>query len=497
MNWRILLLLPLFASAQNPGLVASVALSAIEEFKSQAIPVFLSQLGNISIPNQNDQIGSGFFSIDVSISQINVSGVSADATNTDLAFSAPNTISVHIAGLAATTTFNWNFSTDIASGGGGGNVAISNSDVYVTITLGEDNGHCTITIDSASMNIGNLDISVTGNPLSAVENWIIGLFNNQLKGTIQGAVGSAIQQSGQQAIDQLLAQFGISVPIGNTGIGIDYDLVVDPDVEVDHITVSSLALFIDVASPNYYPPITAAAQLPAYNPSGDQIQIAISDFTVNSGLYAAYAAGRLAYTITPDMIPSSSPVQLDTTSLDSLFPGIEAAYGQNIPCSVACEAGSQAPEITSTQTNPNLSGDISGTAVANCAVLVQGESQALGLTILLNFNATVSLNDWEVLGSVNSAQVVNITAYENTLNQAIDTSGLAFMVNMGLGLAVPYLDQTVLGPGIQLPHIQNLNLNEASVTVGNGYIYVEATPVYVITEKLEVETKKSFKLVYE
>lgn len=494
MQWGIVLLLVATAYGQNPGLLASVALSAIEGFKDQALPVFLSQIGDISIPDQNDQIGSGFFSIDVTLSQITVSGITADASNTDLSFSAPNVISVHIAGLQATTTFNWNFNTHGVRGGGNGNVQISNTDVYVSIGLGENNGHCTITIDSASVNIGNLNINIGGNPLAAVENWIIGLFNNNLKGTIQSAVGQAIQQSGQQAIDQLLAQFGVSVPIGNTGFGVDYDLVIPPEVQPDHITVSSLALFLAVNNPDYSPPIAAALPLPAYNPNGDQIQIAISDYSMNSGLYAAYTSGDLKYTLTPSMLPSSSPVQLDTTSLDSLFPGIQAAYGAGLPCNVECVAGAVAPMIST------LSGDVTGTATANCAVMVEGTIQALGLAIDLAFNATISLNSWEVKGNVNSAEVTSVTAYANSINAAIDTSGLTFMLNMGLGLAVPYLDQTILGPGIQLPHIQNLDLSNSSVTVGQGYIYIEATPVYQITTpvapKLETLLPKGLKLVY-
>ena len=493
MHRGIVLLFLVSVSAANPGLVASVALSAIEEFKTQAIPVFLSQIGDISIPNQSDNIGGGFFGINVNLSGITVSGISADATSTAVSFSAPNVISVHLAGLQATTTFNWGFKMNVVSGSGNGNVQISNTDVYASISLGENNGHCTITIDSASANIGNLDIHIGGNPLSTVENWIIGLFNNDLKGTIQSAIGNAIQQSGQQAIDQLLSQFGVSVPIGNTGFGIDYDLVVPPDVESDHITVSSLALFLDVANPNYNPPIDAPVTLPAYNPSGDQVQIAISDYTMNSGLYAAYASGALKYTVTPSMVPSSSPVQLDTTSLDSLFPGIEAAYGAGLPCNVACSAGSSAPVIST------LTGDITGTAVANCAILVQGTTQALALAIDLAFNATISLNSWEVKGNVNSASVTNVTAYANAMNSAVDTNGLTFMLNLGLGLAVPYLDQTILGPGIQLPHIQNLDLSDGSVTVGQGYIFIEATPTYVITSPpaSKLELPQTWKLVYE
>ena len=476
MQWGLVLLLVAAASAQNPGLTASVALSAIEGFKDQALPVFLSQIGDISIPDQSDQIGSGFFSIDVSISQITVSGISADASSTAVSFSSPNVISVLIAGLQATTTFNWNFNTHGISGGGNGNVQISNTNVAVSISLGESSGHCTITIDSASVNIGNLNINIGGNPLAAVENWIIGLFNNNLKGTIQSAVGQAIQQSGQQAIDQLLSQFGVSVPIGNTGFGVDYDLVVSPDVQPDHITVSSLALFLDVKNPNYNPPIAPPMPLPAYNPNDDQIQIAISDYTMNSGLFAAYASGVLQYTITPSMIPSSSPVQLDTTSLDSLFPGIQAAYGAGLPCNVMCSAGEAAPMIST------LGGDVTGTATANCAVMVESTIQALGLAIDLAFNATISLNSWEVKGNINSAEVTSVTAYANSINSVIDTNGLTFMLNMGLGLGVPFLDQTILGPGIQLPHIQNLDLSNASVTVGQGYIYIEATPVSTMPE---------------
>jgi hypothetical protein len=178
---------------------------------------------------------------------------------------------------------------------------------------------------------------------------------------------------------------------------------------------------------------------------------------------------------------------------------MEAAYGANVPCDVQCAAASQAPEIVTTQSDPSVSGDITGTATADCIILVQGTTQAVGLAINVAFNATVGLSNWEVFASINFAEVVGITTYENALNQAIDVEGLTFMINAGLALAVPYVDQTVLASGISLPHINNVNLSDGSVTVGNGYIYVEATPVYQLAEevRLSAPETKDYKLLYE
>jgi len=470
----LLLLLPL-ALAQSPGLQAGVSLSAIQGFKNQAIPAFLSQVGTISIPGQSTQLD---LSIDAQISNIQLSNLRADPATTQVLFSPPELVGVEVTGLQLSVNFDWGFTSDLGDGQGSGSVAINSSVLAANVTVGASAGHCTLLISGASMVIGELEVSFEGDPLADVADWILNLFKGHVKDLMEESIENAVLIEGQQALNGQLSQLSIYVPIGNTGISVNYDLVQEPVVQPTYISIASLAMFVDSNDPNSTPPVAPPAQLPDFDASGQQIQITISDYTLNTGLYAAAMAGRLQYTITPDLVPASFPLKLDTTYLNALFPGLEAKYGSNQPCSIQCSA-SPPPSVSTTP------GDLNGVATGSCLLFAES-TQVLGLAITLDFSASVSLANWEVHGQILSAEVSSVEAFNSTLTEAVDTEGLSYTLNVALRLVAPVLDSTYLATGITLPHIENLNLNEGEVTLGAGYVQIQATPQYNLT-RMEVE----------
>lgn len=466
----LLLLLPL-ALAQNPGLQAGVSLSAIEGFKNKAIPTFLSQVGTIDIPGQSASLD---LSITAHVSNIQLSDLRADPAGTQVIFSPPDQVGAVVSGLELSVNFNWNFTSDLGDGEGTGLVAINSSNLAANVTIGEKAGHCTLSIPGVSMVIGLLEVTFHGDPIATVADWILDLFKGEVKDMMEKAIENAVLVQGQQALESQLSQFSIYVPIGNTGISINYDLVQAPVVQPSYISISSLAMFVDSNSPNSSPPVAPPVQLPDFNATGKQIQIVISDFTLNTGLYSAATAGRLQYTITPDLVPSDFPLKLDTTYLNALFPGLESKYGSNQPCTIECSA-SPPPSVSTTP------GDFSGVATGNCLLFTQN-TQVLGLAITLDFNAAVSLENWEVYAKILSAEVSSVEAFNSTLSEAVDTDGIAYTLNVALRLVAPIMDSTYLAAGIALPHIENLNLSDGEVTMGSGYILLEATPQYNLTQ---------------
>lgn len=56
------------------------------------------------------------------------------------------------------------------------------------------------------------------------------------------------------------------------------------------------------------------------------MQIFVADFVENCFLYSLYTDGLLTKTLDSSMVPSSSPIQLNTTDLKSLEPNLYAKY---------------------------------------------------------------------------------------------------------------------------------------------------------------------------
>jgi len=62
----------------------------------------------------------------------------------------------------------------------------------------------------------------------------------------------------------------------------------------------------------------------------------VSDYLINSALYAANEAGLFYFNVSSNLIPSSSPIKLDTTDLEGFVPGLVQKYGANKPVDLIC-----------------------------------------------------------------------------------------------------------------------------------------------------------------
>lgn len=79
----------------------------------------------------------------------------------------------------------------------------------------------------------------------------------------------------------------------------------------------------DSSAPDILPPVMP------YIDSSDagKVQVQISTYTVDSLGYAAIKTLDPHFTVTHDIVPTASPFQLNTASMDALFPGLAAKYG--------------------------------------------------------------------------------------------------------------------------------------------------------------------------
>jgi len=121
--------------------------------------------------------------------------------------------------------------------------------------------------------------------------------------------------------------------IPSTSFGFDFAYSALPVVTDSQVDVYLNATFFDtvfgVVSPN-----EGFADLLIDTSTKACVQMDVSQYSIDSLFLTLHEAGILEILIDNTLIPSTSAFSLTTTGLESFFPGLVAAYGEDIPMSI-------------------------------------------------------------------------------------------------------------------------------------------------------------------
>jgi hypothetical protein len=482
--WSVLsILLAGQALGQLPGLRLGFTEHGVENFKDQAVPALLKLVPGIPIPNYTTEVGSSFYKITFTFTDFKIPYVNANVQDAVVDFQPDNKIKLNINNIAGQASCNWSFKWLLGSGHGSAALNLSQTGINIEADLFESNGRPHVQIPFADINIGKLDIHIDGDLGVDILNWLIGLLNGVVKGLIEHTLEQEFPKSISQAINGALDTLPLEISLLPVPIEINYKLTESPKVTDTYIDVSSLALFLDKNNPDYNPPIPAPVNIPYFDPEGKDIQIMFSDYSINSALNTIYTTG-FNYTILSEIVPDSSPIKIDTTGLEAFFPGLTAKYG----------AGKKIDIVVKTSANPLIhshgaceehpQGKITGVLPGSFSFVVRDVEEAVRLNIASVFNETVYMENWVLKGTIEYLLIDSLTVVETKLDKAIDEQGMKDIFNMLTQGIIPVLNENILGHGIPLPSIPDVVLTDTLVTIEEGYLWIEANPIYNITSLL-------------
>ncbi|CAG9328616.1 unnamed protein product [Blepharisma stoltei] len=469
----------ILASGVYTGASFGFTEEAAENFKNNVLPYIFSKQENIQLPNQHINTGRGVFKVTFSITETYIYDLNMDVTNSKVNFGSNNDIILNIADLSEKVRFTWSYDSNLGSDKGFAIVSLADTLATTIIHLSAENGRPVVSITEMTLKIGNLDVKFSGNTSADVANWLVGILNQQMIALIEKLTSDSLKDAIDTELNQYLSSLDLTIDIGGIGLAINYTLPYPPIVTENFIQVDTLGLIVLKSNPNLSPPIDPPVQLPGFQETGLQIQAYITDYTFNSGFYAAYQSGSLSTVITQSDLPSQ--IKLTTTFLNDFLPGIVKVYGPNKPCQLNCSA-TEAP-VVHTQSSNKLfpHGQIVGAIVTGCSVVVINQGTAVELDMNLDFNATLYIDNWVLNGDLSWMQVTSLKAVNNNIDP-IDTEGLMDGINFLLNMTLPTLNQRIFGQGLPLPKSQYVNLTMSDVTVENGYTYIQSTPQYNFTD---------------
>lgn len=210
------------------------------------------------------------------------------------------------------------------------------------------------------------------------------------------------------------------------------------------------------------------------------IQIFLSPFVIESAVWVYQQAGLTNATVHHDLIPSSFPVQLNTTDLAAIAPGIKTAFPNDwVDIAINIPVGEKANVSSNPTTGVALSVPLNlafnadtTTGEQNAFVLACEFGGAIDLTAVLNASSGYPM----ISGKLSYLQCP--LTVESSKVGTVNPSLAQDLVDLVLGSIIVPLVNEVLTIGIPLPTIDGLNFNNVELINGDGYVLVATDFTY-------------------
>jgi len=167
--------------------------------KGTMIPFMLEELKNAQIPIMKEEVDTGKLGIiSFGVDGISISDAQIPPEGTTMTLEGTQ-LHLTIANISATLkNINWFYekqSFPKLKDNGKGSAVISNATIFVIMNVGMDNNVPTTNVASCKMNIGQLDLKISGTKASVLYNMILSLFKNAIKSNIETALAEMVVDS--------------------------------------------------------------------------------------------------------------------------------------------------------------------------------------------------------------------------------------------------------------------------------------------------------------
>ncbi len=116
-------------------------------------------------------------------------------------------------------------------------------------------------------------------------------------------------------------------------MSMDFTLSQPPAITTTQLELYLNGTFFDGLTGEYYPS-EGKADLALNFSTTDCLEAMLSEYTVDSFTHMIYQLGLLQFFMTQAEIPPSSGIEITTSSLKGLLPGLEETYGEDKPVAV-------------------------------------------------------------------------------------------------------------------------------------------------------------------
>uniref|UniRef100_A0A3Q3EMA6 Bactericidal permeability-increasing protein n=1 Tax=Labrus bergylta TaxID=56723 RepID=A0A3Q3EMA6_9LABR len=198
-------------------------------------------------------------------------------------------------------------------------LSVHGCDLYVN--LGKDpDGRLSVTSISCDARVGEVDIRFHGGASHYFP--FVDHFKGRIKSDIEGKICPTVEESILN-VESHLQAMNVSFDV-NQDLTIDLPLTGLPVIDASSLNLGLKGEFYSIKSPAEPPFEAQAFTIPEQQ--GYMLSMGLSEFTLNSASYGYFSAGLLKALINDSMIPPSSPVRLNTSSIGQFIPQLPKMF---------------------------------------------------------------------------------------------------------------------------------------------------------------------------
>ena len=310
-------------SAVSPGFQTALTEKAFGYIVQVGIPILEQQLSSLNIPDISGSADTPIGTIDYDLTSILLSGLQIPSATLVTSSSG---LLLQASGIYAHATANWHYrerSWPNVADSGSADVSIGSVSLNVDVVIGADSkGHATLSAQSCSINIGSLDVTFHGGA-----SWLYNLFSRYIADDLKGSLNTQICQAAVSAINTqgnaALESLPVIVAIDKTS-EINYELLQPPIFTSGYLQTDHKGEFFSIANPVEAP--FTPSPIPQPTDASRMMYIWLTDYIANTAGFVYQQAGSLQVLITPNMVPSFLPYQLNTSYFQNLIPELYAKY---------------------------------------------------------------------------------------------------------------------------------------------------------------------------
>ncbi|KAL6042695.1 hypothetical protein QOT17_024307 [Balamuthia mandrillaris] len=317
-------------TTNGPGVRALITQNAVDYLSKVGSAYVRQQLPSFVL-NIPDQSGSED-SIEWSITHIQAKNIQLP---NDLQVLLNNgSITFGVSQVSAKITCDWHVKEEIwphPSSSGGAEIDLTFNAV-ATIGLSVQNGRPQASSRSVNVQITKFDISFSGSILRFVDfpRWfydlLSSLFSGPIKSLIENTAASAISSSGVAALNKILLSIPVSETIPHTNLTVNYALVEPETMATGVVGLGMNGTFYNAFTGHTFAGTPPALPTSDVNTLRSQLQFFISDYVFNGILFTVSDSGYLNITIKASDVPSSFPLQFNTSSWKYVIPELYSMY---------------------------------------------------------------------------------------------------------------------------------------------------------------------------
>lgn len=464
--WLVLGLLSLCAPMQavDPGLQLSIR----ESWLNSLWPTLLSEVRSL-ILNRNFGNFSIAYPLDLgtiylNLTDLTVTDVSLDVTNSSVYLSSPNYFNITMLGVNVTVNSGYSAKYTISKYEGIGQVAISNVAISTNFTLFQVNNKPQITINDLIIDPGTLTLE--SNLSSIISKIVVDAAESELNSLSKTALSRI---SGYiTTANRLLSLINMQFKLGDEFM-VDAGLVEGFKVQDGVVAMGVNGTFYLKSTQGGGISPTELVSLPVDFEFNEGIGVMVSDYSVSSAIQS-YVAGMDLFV---EKLPHNLSIALTTNTVAVLFPQLKTTYGANVPIALHISSGEPLPQYFTSNGLINL--------LANLKVeflVLQTGQWVSGLTI--SFNTTLSLaasiRNNQAVGELQSLNLTDFEVIQSNVGE-VNFYLLNVLVQDALETYRPAIN-SMLSYDIEVPSWMSIEVGDNDFAVSSGYCQLAVDLVF-------------------